>query len=118
GRTVRDHRQLRVGIRMRRRLVGIFPREDKLCVMIADATGHGVPSALITASARSCFSVLAKLAQEKAFFRLDPGEMMSYTNRVVFDAAMTKIMMTFFIGVIDLETKTIRYANAGHNPPW
>jgi sigma-B regulation protein RsbU (phosphoserine phosphatase) len=97
---------------------GFFRIKNKLCVMIADATGHGVPSALITASARSCFSVLAKLAREKEYFTLNPGEMMSYTNRVVFDAAMTKIMMTFFIGVIDLETKTITYANAGHNPPW
>lgn len=97
---------------------GFFRNKNKLCVMIADATGHGVSSALITASARSCFSVLAKLAEEKTFFRLSPGEMMSYTNRVVYDAAMTKIMMTFFIGVIDLETQTITYANAGHNPPW
>lgn len=97
---------------------GFFRVKNKLCVMIADATGHGVSSALITASARSCFSVIAKLAQEKAFFRLSPGEMMSYANRVVFDAATTKIMMTFFIGVIDLETKTITYSNAGHNPPW
>jgi len=97
---------------------GFFRIKNKLCVMIADATGHGVPSALITASARSCFSVLAKLAREKEYFALNPGEMMSYTNRVVFDAAMTKIMMTFFIGVIDLEAKTITYANAGHNPPW
>jgi sigma-B regulation protein RsbU (phosphoserine phosphatase) len=97
---------------------GFFRIKNKLCVMIADATGHGVPSALITASARSCFSVLAKLAREKDYFQLNPGEMMSYTNRVVFDAAMTKIMMTFFIGVIDLDTSTITYANAGHNPPW
>ncbi len=97
---------------------GFFRIKNQLCIMIADATGHGVPSALITASARSCFSVLAKLAQEKPFFKLCPGEMMSYTNRVIFDAAMTKIMMTFFIGVIDLETQTITYSNAGHNPPW
>jgi len=97
---------------------GFFRVGNKICVMIADATGHGVPSALVTAAARSCFSVLHKLSKEKAFFRLAPGDMMSYANRVVFDAATTKIMMTFFIGVIDLETKTITYANAGHNPPW
>jgi sigma-B regulation protein RsbU (phosphoserine phosphatase) len=97
---------------------GFFRIKNQLCVMIADATGHGVPSALITASARSCFSVLAKLGREKEYFKLNPGEMMSYTNRVVFDAAMTKIMMTFFIGLIDLDAKTITYANAGHNPPW
>lgn len=97
---------------------GFFRVKNKLAIMIADATGHGVPSALITASARSCFSVLAKLAREKESFALNPGEMMSYTNRVVYDAAMTKIMMTFFIGVIDLDTGSITYANAGHNPPW
>lgn len=97
---------------------GFFRVGNKICVMIADATGHGVPSALVTAAARSCFSVLHKLSKEKTFFRLSPGDMMSYANRVVFDAATTKIMMTFFIGVIDLETKTITYANAGHNPPW
>jgi serine phosphatase RsbU (regulator of sigma subunit) len=97
---------------------GFFRIGNKLALMIADATGHGVPSALVTASARSCFSVLAKLAAEQAFFKLSPGEMMSYANRVIYDAATTKIMMTFFIGIVDLETKTITYANAGHNPPW
>lgn len=97
---------------------GFFRVKNKLCIMIADATGHGVSAALITASARSCFSVIAKLAQEKSYFHLSPGEMMSYANRVVFDAATTKIMMTFFVGVIDLDTKTITYSNAGHNPPW
>ena len=39
---------------------GFFRIGDKLAVMIADATGHGVPSALVTASARSCFSVVSR----------------------------------------------------------
>lgn len=97
---------------------GYFRIRNKLCLMIADATGHGVPSALITASARSCFSVLAKLAHENPSFNLSPGEMMSYANRVIYDAATTKIMMTFFIAVVDLDEKTLSYSNAGHNPPW
>jgi serine phosphatase RsbU (regulator of sigma subunit) len=97
---------------------GFFRHENKVCLMVADATGHGVPSALITASARSCFSVLAKWARENPDFRLSSGEMMSYANRVVFDAATTKIMMTAFIGVVDLDKGTLTYANAGHNPPW
>jgi sigma-B regulation protein RsbU (phosphoserine phosphatase) len=32
---------------------GFFGVGNKMCIMIADATGHGFPSALITASARS-----------------------------------------------------------------
>lgn len=97
---------------------GFFTVGKKLCVMIADATGHGMPSALITASARSCFSVLNKIAQEDEAFSYSPGVMLNYANRVIFDASMGKIMMTFFVGVIDFERMTLTYASAGHNPPW
>ena len=51
---------------------GYFGMKGKLCLMIADATGHGLSSALITASARSCFSVMAKLAQEDPDFTFSP----------------------------------------------
>ena len=97
---------------------GHFMVGKKMCFMIADATGHGLPSALITASARSCFSVLQKLAEDEAFFKLSPKEMMNYANRAVFEAASGRIMMTLFMGVCDFEAGTITYANAGHNPPW
>jgi sigma-B regulation protein RsbU (phosphoserine phosphatase) len=97
---------------------GFFSVGKKMCIMIADATGHGLPSALITASARSCFSVMHKLAQEHGEFNFAPGGMLSYANRVVHDAASGKIMMTFFAGVIDFETGELTYASAGHNPPW
>jgi sigma-B regulation protein RsbU (phosphoserine phosphatase) len=97
---------------------GFFGVGPRLCVMIADATGHGLPSALITASARSCFSVMHKLAQEDPEFTFSPGAMLSYANRVVHDAASGKIMMTFFTGVIDLQARQLTYASAGHNPPW
>ncbi len=97
---------------------GFFGVGRKLVLMIADATGHGLPSALITAAARSCFSVMYKLAQEDADFSFSPGTMLAYANRVVHDAALGKIMMTFYLGVIDLETGQLTYASAGHNPPW
>jgi serine phosphatase RsbU (regulator of sigma subunit)/HAMP domain-containing protein len=97
---------------------GFFQVGNKLAIMIADATGHGVPSALITASARSCFSVLQKLAEEDPKFSFSPNMMLSYANRVVHEASAAKIMMTFFVGVIDFDTGKMRYASAGHNPPW
>jgi sigma-B regulation protein RsbU (phosphoserine phosphatase) len=97
---------------------GFFGVGRKLCVMIADATGHGMPSALITASARSCFSIMHKLAQEDEDFSFSPSAMLSFANRVVYDASMGKIMMTFYIGVIDFDAMTLTYSSAGHNPPW
>jgi sigma-B regulation protein RsbU (phosphoserine phosphatase) len=97
---------------------GFFGVGRKICIMIADATGHGMPSALITASARSCVSMLHKLAQEDSDFSFSPSAMLAYANRVVHDASATKIMMTFFCAVIDFDTMTLSYSSAGHNPPW
>lgn len=97
---------------------GFFSGNKKLSILIADATGHGLPSALITAAARSCFSVLHKYAQENPAFTFSPEEMLKYANRAIFESANGNIMMTFFAGVFDFETMTFSYANAGHNPPW
>ncbi|HUP57614.1 MAG TPA: SpoIIE family protein phosphatase [Bdellovibrionota bacterium] len=97
---------------------GFFRVGNKVCVMIADATGHGFPSALITASARSCFSVMHKLAQEHGQLSISPVTMLHYANRVIFEASASKIMMTMFVAVIDFDTSTLAYASAGHNPPW
>jgi sigma-B regulation protein RsbU (phosphoserine phosphatase) len=97
---------------------GFFGVGNKFAIMIADATGHGIPSALITASARSCFSVLNKIAQEDEDFSFSPSAMLSYANRVVYDASLGQIMMTFFVAVVDFDERTLTYSNAGHNPPW
>lgn len=97
---------------------GFFRVGSKVCVMIADATGHGLPSALITASARSCFSVLEQFSREVQGFKLSPASLLHYANRVVHDASKGKIMMTFFIGVMDFDKKELVYSSAGHNPPW
>jgi serine phosphatase RsbU (regulator of sigma subunit) len=97
---------------------GFFQVGNKMCIMIADATGHGMPSALITASARSCFSVMHKLAQEDPDFSFSPGAMLAFANRVVNEAASGQIMMTFFAAVLDFDQMKLTYSSAGHNPPW
>ncbi len=97
---------------------GFFSVGSKICLMIADATGHGLPCALITASARSCVSVLHKLAEEDPDFSFSPSAMLSFLNQVIFDASHGKIMMTFFVGVIDFDQMTLKYSSAAHNPPW
>jgi sigma-B regulation protein RsbU (phosphoserine phosphatase) len=97
---------------------GYFSAGNKVAIIIGDATGHGLTSALITASARSCFSVMHKLAHENKEFVFSPGSMLSFANRVIFDASLGRIMMTLFVAVIDFDKMTISYSSAGHNPPW
>ena len=97
---------------------GYFSTQKKMCVMIADATGHGLPSALITAAANSYFSIMGKLAAEDPQFSFSPGGMLDYGNRAIFDSAHGSVMMTFFVAVFDFETMKLTYSSAGHNPPW
>ncbi|OFZ42191.1 MAG: hypothetical protein A2070_00585 [Bdellovibrionales bacterium GWC1_52_8] len=97
---------------------GFFGVGHRMTLMIADATGHGLPSALMTASARSCVSVLHKLAQEDPDFSFSPAAMLRFLNRVIFDASLGRIMMTFFCITIDFKEMTMSYSNAGHNPVW
>lgn len=97
---------------------GFFRVESKVYVMIADATGHGVPAALVTSAARSCFSVLNRFARKQALHDLTPREILSYANQSVFDSAASKIMMTMFVGVIDIPNQTLTYSSAAHCPVW
>ncbi|MDR3608470.1 MAG: SpoIIE family protein phosphatase [Oligoflexia bacterium] len=97
---------------------GQFLIDGKLVVGIADATGHGLSSALITASARSCFSMIQRMVEQDPTIAISPATMLDYANRVIFDCANGNIMMTFFMAVIDLNAGQMVYANAAHNPPW
>lgn len=85
---------------------------DKLYLWIGDATGHGAPAALITSAARSAAAIV------ESFEELGPAEALEIMNRAIFATAKGKIMMTFFLGVIDIKSGQMVYANASHDPPY
>lgn len=97
-------------------LWGYFYEKNKLYFIIADATGHGLPSALITVAAKSTLSLIKRMLEKN--MTVSPAEVLSYANRSVFETSQGKIMMTCFVGVIDFNEHTLTYSNAGHNPPW
>ncbi|WP_413582466.1 SpoIIE family protein phosphatase [Bdellovibrio sp. HCB288] len=85
--------------------------EDKIFVFIGDATGHGVPAALITAATRSILS----LTVEEGVW--SPGKTLTRINQVLCDVAKGEKMMTAFAATIDLKSGKLTYANASHEPP-
>jgi serine phosphatase RsbU (regulator of sigma subunit) len=96
-----------------------FQIRDYGFIIIADATGHGIPSALMTAAIKGGFSALHKvLDQEKSTLAISPSQILSIVNSSVFEAGNAEIQMTAFLGIIDFKAKTLSYASAGHNPPW
>ncbi len=95
-----------------------FISRDHLVFMMADATGHGFPSALLTASMRSCLSMIEKRASQDPHFTWSASEILSSANRVIFDAARGQLMMTLFVGILDFRSLTLTYGSAGHTVPW
>jgi sigma-B regulation protein RsbU (phosphoserine phosphatase) len=84
---------------------------NKVLMCIGDATGHGAPAALITSAARSAFSVIEN-------FDLEPAEIMRLLNRSIYDVSKGKVMMTFFLAVVDLDSLVMTYCNASHDFPY
>ncbi len=84
----------------------------KLGVLIADASGHGAPAAVLMAVAHS----IAHTRPEPA---VRPGELLTYLNAQLTRqyTRQTGHFMTAFYAVFDPTGGTISYASAGHNPP-
>jgi serine phosphatase RsbU (regulator of sigma subunit)/HAMP domain-containing protein len=78
---------------------------------IGDVTGHGLPSALLTATSHAAFSVFEDEANSY------PAETMRKLNKVIFKATGGKLHMTFLMARINLRTGHMTYTNASHTPP-
>jgi len=96
---------------------GIYEVEGRKIVLIGDATGHGVPAALVTATANCCAQMLKDLSQNRPEILQDPALILSIMNRVIYNLG-GKILMTFFIGIFDEDSRALTYSNASHNPPY
>lgn len=86
-------------------------------VFIADAMGHGVPAALVTAMAYSSCMTIISMIKESDREECSPKRIIERFNRVLYDAVEGKISMSFFALEIDHATRRVTYANAGHNFP-
>ncbi|ASD65025.1 SpoIIE family protein phosphatase [Bdellovibrio bacteriovorus] len=86
--------------------------DDNVLIFVGDATGHGVPAALITAAARSILSVAVN---EKIW---DPAKILSLINKVMCDTTKGAKMMTAFACVYNIKTYELTYSNASHEQPF
>src|SRR5579875_2798965 len=76
----------------------------------ADASGKGLPAALIIANVQSSLHTAALFAPE------DPAAVVTAVNRQLHACSPADRYATLFYGVFDENTRTLHYVNAGHNP--
>ncbi len=92
-----------------RRLTG-----GRLLLVIGDATGHGVHSAIVAGTARGAVEALAE-ADERL---LTPEQILRSIDAAIRNVGEASLLMTAFVAVLDPAAGTIQYANAGQNFPY
>jgi predicted ester cyclase len=85
--------------------------DGRLGVVVGDATGKGVPAALVMAT--TC-GMLRLAAQSYS----SPGVMLQRVNEVLCPYIPANMFVTCFYAILDSESGLLRYANAGHDLPY
>ncbi|TMQ22200.1 MAG: HAMP domain-containing protein [Deltaproteobacteria bacterium] len=86
----------------------------KVLLVVGDVTGHGVPSAMITAAAKAACDVARYVYRDD----VTVSGMLEIMNHAIFESAQRRFVMTCFASIFDPHRRTITYANAGHNFPY
>jgi predicted ester cyclase len=85
--------------------------EGRLGLVVGDATGKGVPAALVMST--TC-GMLRLAAQSHT----SPGQMLQRVNEVLFPNIPTNMFVTCFYAILDPNSGRLVYANAGHDLPY
>jgi Stage II sporulation protein E (SpoIIE) len=85
--------------------------DGRLGLVVGDATGHGMPAALVMATARSMLRAVAQASGS-------PGEVLRRANEPLFTDIPPNMFITCFYAILDPESGSLTYANAGHDLPY
>ena len=80
-------------------------------LVCGDVTGKGVPAALVMATTHS-------ILRGDAPQYVSPGKVLERANNLLLRDIPAQMFVTCLYGVLDPSTGQLRYANAGHNPPY
>jgi serine phosphatase RsbU (regulator of sigma subunit)/predicted ester cyclase len=85
--------------------------DERLGLVVGDATGHGVPAALVMASARSMLRAVAQASYS-------PGDVLRRVNDPLATDIPPNMFVTCFYAILDPKNGNLTYANAGHDLPY
>ena len=84
--------------------------ETHLAFVVADVSGKGIPGAMFMMTSKT-------LIKSHAESGLAVNDVFTQVNAELCENNEADMFVTAWMGILDLETGLIRYANAGHNPP-
>jgi sigma-B regulation protein RsbU (phosphoserine phosphatase) len=84
--------------------------EENLAIVIGDASGKGVPAALLAMITQVIIKQI--LEHEK-----DPSQVLFSLNNKLTKNNPESMFLTLWLGIYNITTKKLIFSNAGHNPP-
>ena len=87
--------------------------EGKLGLVVGDATGKGIPAALVMSTTLGMLQLAAQSSEVSS-----PGEVLERVNEALLVRIPSNMFVTCFYAILDPESGTLSYANAGHDPPY
>ncbi len=90
-----------------------FLSEDRLGVVVGDATGKGVPAALVMSTTCGMLQLAAR-----ALGSPSPGEVLEQVNETLLARIPLNMFVTCFYAILEPKSGRLVYANAGHDLPY
>ncbi|MFZ4589759.1 MAG: PP2C family protein-serine/threonine phosphatase, partial [Ignavibacteria bacterium] len=88
--------------------------DDKYAIVIADVSGKGTPASLLMSNIQSAVHSFFKFYDDN--FNLEAAT--QKINELIYSNTSSEKFITFFWGILDVQTDEFTYVNAGHNPPF
>ena len=86
--------------------------DDRVGFIVGDATGKGIPAALVVSATCSMLRVVSQ-----ALGSSSPGEVLALVNETLLARIPPNMFVTCFYAILEPESGRLLYANAGHNLP-
>ena len=87
--------------------------EGRLGLVVGDATGKGVPAALVMSTTCGMLQAVSQALDSSS-----PGEVLSRVNETLFLRIPPDMFVTCFYAVLESDSGRLVYANAGHDLPY
>ncbi|MBO5866862.1 MAG: SpoIIE family protein phosphatase, partial [Clostridia bacterium] len=84
--------------------------EDKIAFLVADVSGKGIPAAMFMMTAKTIIKDLAESG-------MSVNDIFTRANEKLCENNESGMFVTAWMGILDIKTGVLQFANAGHNPP-
>ena len=90
-----------------------FLSEGRVGIVVGDATGKGVPAALVMSTTCGMLQLAAQELDSSS-----PGEVLERVNETLYARIPPNMFVTCFYCILDPKSGRLSYANAGHDLPY